>query len=271
MSGNELYYQLEERSSDINLKRFQSFIDEFYSAIGHNLDSLVVGDIGTDEPTEKFYYLRYLVSTYLKKYINVFYEVLEKCGYNLKSEIIDNMKILGKETNIKYAFDVIEYVKLNPYVDDVIVSGEQIIVKSEKLGDQIFMGVKNYLSNNRGALRIVSGKIDHMCHTISTQLLDEIEDAKIVTSLLPSYFEGTYFHSYIVDKDDNVIDAINQIVMTRSDYEKLFEPEVVCELDKESLYKEYISAVKGGNICENDGFYMPVAVALDKRLSLGGR
>lgn len=270
MDASSLYLKNEEHSADINLVRFQQFIDDFYQAIGFNLDRLVTSDIHSDDPSEKFYYIRYLVSTYLKKYREEFYRVLELSGYNLQSEMIDVMKLLGEQTNLKYARDVVEYVLENPLIDAVETDGPKIIVKSDKLGDQAFYSARAYLSDNIPARTILMGNLNHKCHQISVELLSELKNALIVTSLMPSYFEGTYYHSYVKD-NGMTIDAVNHIVMPHENYDKLFEPTIITELNKEELYKEYIDAISSGVVKQEDGFYMPVAVALSKQLRLGGK
>jgi hypothetical protein len=271
MGINELYYELEDKSADINLHKFQEFIDNFYNAIGNNLDKLVVSDIGSDCPIEKFYYIKYLVCTYLKKYREVFYQVLESTGYNMKSELIDMMKLMGKTNDAKYDGELLNYVLENPYVNCITFDGDVIIIRSDKLGDISFISPSTYFKNNSEALNIVNGKTDHLCHLVSSELLECVDNSKIITSLMPSYFEGTYLHSYIKDDKGFIIDGANQVVLLNDDYNRLFEPSIITECSKEELYKAYVEALKSGRVKESEGYYIPVAVALDKKLMLGGK
>ena len=110
MDANRLYYEQEDYCSDINMVRFQEIIDNFYQSVGLNFDKLVTADINSDEPIEKFFYIRYLVMTVFKKYREEFFKVVEESGYNLNSELIDVMKLLGQQTNLRYAQDIIQYV-----------------------------------------------------------------------------------------------------------------------------------------------------------------
>ena len=268
MDANRLYYEQEDYCSDINMVRFQEIIDNFYQSVGLNFDKLVTADINSDEPIEKFFYIRYLVMTVFKKYREEFFKVIEESGYNLNSELIDVMKLLGQQTNLRYAQDIIQYVLENPYVDEVMNEGPKITVKSERLGDRSFYSAKAYLSDNLPARTILMGNLDHRCHQISTELIEEVPNSKIVTSLLPSYFEGTYYHSYIKD-EGMTIDAVNHIVMPHNSYDDLFQPQVITELSKNELYIEYLQAINDGYVKYSDGFYVPVAVALSKQLKGG--
>ena len=75
MDANRLYYEQEDYCSDINMVRFQEIIDNFYQSVGLNFDKLVTADINSDEPIEKFFYIRYLVMTVFKKYREEFFKV----------------------------------------------------------------------------------------------------------------------------------------------------------------------------------------------------
>ena len=68
-----------------------------------------------------------------------------------------------------------------------------------------------------------------------------------------------------------IIDSTNQFVMERDSFEELFTPSKIIEVEKDVLYRKYDEAIDSGRINKEDGFYIPVAVALDKQLRLGGK
>ena len=270
MDANKLYYTQEDKTHEVNMIKFQEFLDLFYQTVGLNFDKLVAADINSDDPIEKFNYLKYLVSTCFKKYREVFYEVLSGTNYNMKCEMIDAMKLLGQQTNLKYASDVIEYLLEHPYIDAIETAGPKIIVKSDYLGDQAFYSAREYLSDNLEARSVLIGDLTHRCHQVSLELLNVLKDHYLTTSLVPYYFDGAFYHSYIKDKN-MTIDAVNHIVMPHEEYNKLFDQQEIISMNYEELYKEYISCINEGLIKEADGFYIPVAVTLAKQLRKGGR
>lgn len=272
MQVENIYYENELKHNERNNKQFALFLEDFYKFAGYNLDGLIPDDVDRNLAVDKFYYIKYLVLRYLPHLKEAFYQLLEERGYRMEFEIVDILRLLGDQESIDVAGDIVGYVLESPLVQEMEINGDVVGVTSDKLGTFRIIGSKNYFKDNLSARSLfMYGDVSNQCHQISTTLLHEIDDSEIVTALMPNYFSGTYYHSYIRSKDGIVIDGANQIVLPNDDYENLFKPRKIIQCKRAELYDEYMEAVKKQLVSENDGFYVPLAVALSKQLTFGAK
>ena len=270
MSANKLYYETEERFIEENYRVFRNFINEFYLNIGLNFDGILSHMADMNDPVSVFNGLKCLILFNFPQYKDEFYKMLEEKGYDMKFEIMDAIRALASLKNVSSVHPYIFEAKQSPYIDDVEVLSNGITIKSERFGDFSFNGTQNYFKDNSEVMRLfTSGDLTHKCHQFSLELASELPQDKIITSLLPIYFKGTYYHSYLIDPEDNIIDGVNHTVMKKDEFDELFRPEEIIRYSYEEMYQEYIKGLSDGTISESDKFHIPVAVSLSKKL--GGK
>ena len=265
MNNSKVYYEMELQYDSINVRCYEDFIRNFYAEIGFSLDDFIPAYVDITDISKKFAYIRYLVLVYLKKYKDIFYNLLYKSGYNMSLEVIDSLVALCDFDGANIDNEVLNLVLKSPYVQNLKINGDKIKLISDEFGSFDVMSVKSYFKNDRDAYNLFTfGDVSHRCHSLSMCLLDNVEGASIVTSLLPSYFVGTYYHTYLENNAGLIIDGANQIVLPKEQYERLFKVKKVVSSKKSELFAQYVDAVSDGRILTSDGYYIPLALALSK-------
>lgn len=267
MSANKLYYETEERFIEENCRIFKSFINEFYLSVGLNFDVILSHMADMEDPVSVFNGLKYLILFHFPQFKGEFYRILEEKGYDMKFEIMDAIRSLACLKNVSAIHPCIFEAKQSPYIDDIEITSKGITVKSERFGDFSFNRTQDYFKDNVEIMKLfLSGDLTHRCHQFSLELASELPEDKIITSLLPIYFTGTYYHSYLIDPEENIIDGVNHTIMKKKEFDELFRPEEIVRYSYEEMYKEYIKGLNDGSISESDKFHIPVAVSLSKKL-----
>lgn len=240
MGYREIYDEYQTQYEKSNRVKFRALLDVFKEETGLNIDDFApVFQIDTTDAAKEFYFLRWFLFNHCNKYIPYFYELLESFGYDMFSEIIHTMTIIGEETDTIVDPQVIEYSKINPYIDNVTVDqnkGGLVTIYSEDLGDFSFYPSRVYLRNNADALKAINDfETLRQCHQISWKIAPDIDKCELITSLLPSYFEGTHYHTVLRDDKGMAIDASNQAVYTEDTRDMLFKANDICTTKQEDL------------------------------------
>lgn len=272
MSIDSLYYENELQYKDINKQKYAEFITQLYHIIGTNLDSFIpTDDIDSNDYQQRFLYVKYLVLTYLSQYKNEFYKLLEQFGYHMQYDIIDLLRVIGKEEDLGVK-DILSYVRKSPHIQDIETNGEVITIKSDTFGVYRVIGVRNYLKDNIDAYSLFTyGDVSSLSHQLATTLLHEMDNTEIIISLIPAPFKGTYYHSYIKDSSGMIIDGANQLVIDEPSYNNLFKPDQIMKCTRCGLYEEYKKVAKNINESEREKYPIPVIVTLNKQLTLGAK
>lgn len=237
MGYNDIFYENEEKYMNLNQNQFKNFIELFRKETGIDASKLYEKEgIEKDDYISQFYYLKYIVYTYYPKFINVFFNLLDNCGYDLSSEIIEAMKLIGRNSTSILDEDIKQYILLSPYIDDITNNKGKFTIHSNDFGDYSFMSTKKYLENNKEAIKLIKGYYTALfCHQMSWEMMKYLDDASIITSLLPSYFTGTYYHTTIRNEDGIIIDIANESVFDDQTRDFLFKGKIICETKKEDL------------------------------------
>lgn len=233
----DIFYANEEQYYSVNQSRFKFFLDLFQKETGLNWRNLVANsDIENDDFTKIFYELRYIILLYFPKYISTFFKLLEEWGFDVSSEIIDAMKVLCRNT-INYIDEGIkEYLKLSPAIDYISNDKGKITIHSDEYGDYSFCSIRKYLALNEKALWLIKNyETQGFCHQMSWELMNYLEQANLITTLLPSYFEGQYYHTVIRNQDGLIIDIANEAVYSDDMRDFLFKGHDVIETEKKDL------------------------------------
>lgn len=270
MEASKLYYETEERFIEENYRLFVKFVNDFYTTVGLDFDMIISQIANMDDPVSVFNALKNIIIFNFPKYKEEFYKLLESYNYDMRFEIMDAITAMASLRNVSIVHPYVYEAKQSPYIDDIEFSADRITVKSERFGDFAFKNAQNYFQDNENVRRLFNcGDLSNKCHQFSLELASELPQDKIITSLLPIYFKGTYYHSYLIDPEDNIIDGVNYTVMKKEDFDKLFRPEEIVCYTYDEMYQEYIKGLSDGTIYESDKFHIPVAVSLSKKL--GGK
>ena len=102
-----------------------------------------------------------------------------------------------------------------------------------------FIKAEDNFANDKETLDFIKklGKnIQDGCHEISFYLIQKYEMFKAVTSICKKGIDNSYYHSFILDDENNVIDFTANVIMPKDQYYVLQE---VMELNCIN-YKEYL-------------------------------
>ena len=148
--------------------------------------------------------------------------------------------ILGvtrNKSNTDLLYDILKSAniieKMIVYEDDTY----EII--SKDFGKIQFMKAEDSFINDKETLdfiRNLEDKIQDGCHEISFYLIEKYEMFKAVTSICKKGIDNSYYHSFILDDENNVIDFTANLIMPKEQYYLLQE---VNELNCIN-YKEYL-------------------------------
>ena len=148
--------------------------------------------------------------------------------------------ILGvtrNKSNTDLLYDVLKSANI---IEKMIVydDGTYEII-SKDFGKIQFIKAEDSFINDKETLDFINklgDKIQDGCHEISFYLIEKYEIFKAVTSICKKGIDNSYYHSFILDDENNVIDFTANLIMPKEQYYLLQE---VNELNCIS-YKEYL-------------------------------
>lgn len=246
MGYSDIFYLKEEKFYLANQKLFKNFLDFFRRETGLDWQSLIAKtDIPVNDYRKLFYFLRQTIILNFPKYVPIFFKLLEDSGFDMSSEIIYAMKLIGKNTFDDLDEDLKQYILRSPIIDAVSSKKGKITIFSEEYGDYSFSSTKKYLYENKKALYLIQNYLtEGFCHQMSWEIMKYLNDASLITSLLPSYFEGEYYHTVIRDNNGLIIDSANEAVFDDDTRDFLFKGHDVVETKKIDLEYNLRQAIK---------------------------
>lgn len=179
----------------------------------------------------------------LKYYYNEFINGINYIGADLnrfkKSCIISLiLGITRNKKNTELIYDVFKSVGI---IEKVIKYGDDIYVLfSKDFGNIQFLTAKESFTEDKDTLDFINNlgeNIKDGCHQVSFYLIEHYNKFKAVTSICKKDINHNYFHSFVLDNDNNVIDLTSNLIMSKEQYYQLFEVE---ELNCIS-YEEYLN------------------------------
>ncbi len=231
------YYQIYENNEGkylaINDQKFKEFIVNFNKQT-KIIKSDILDDF-TSQYVELYYRIRSFVLTKYPEYITLFYQMLNQAGFNLEDEIFLTMRIIGRELETNISKDWQEYLLLSPYIDNIMSQNGKFIINSKEFGDYAFYPACNYLQDPEIRNLLLCYLGSNYCHQSSWELIKQLNNANLVTLLMPYYFVGNYYHSVVRDVNGFYIDLVNGCVYDEMMGEKLFSQNIVSEIRKEDL------------------------------------
>lgn len=249
MGYNDIYENHQGQYEKSNRVIFAKFLDTFKKETGLNMEHLLCAyQVDTTDPACEFYFLKWVLFNYSQKYLPYFYELLDSLGYDMFSEVIDTMKLIGKDSVDGIDNHVTAYAMISPYINGITVHKETpglVTIHSDDLGDYSFYPSRMFLKGNKDALYLINEYITAgCCHQISWHMMGHHEKCELITSLLPSYFEGTHYHTVVKLASGMIVDSANDAVYTDETRDYLFKGEDICKTDKEDLNLRLEEAMK---------------------------
>ncbi len=253
-------YEGKYRIQDKEIMR--KFLEEFKVASGVDWQSIAEDEhIPLTDYMRIFWELHTLLFTKREweKYISLFYLLLEKYHYNMGEDYISFIRLVGQNTTYYLPNNVKNFIMKAPYVDRVKDDLGYITVYSEKLGAITFYSIQKYFADNCLANFILrNNQVVGECHNISWALMDFMPGSTLVTSLMPSTFSGTAYHTVIRDKKNLIVDAANSCVYSEENYHALYQDQIICETKVEKMH----SALSETSLLEGRGMANALVLTL---------
>ena len=185
-------------------------------------------------------------------------ELLEGLQYVGIDELDFNKKMIFDLATLftKDAFNkdfVCTILKNTDIIEDVLSydNGSYVIITNE-FGNIKFIKADEVFANDKDTLRFIDNlgdKVADGCHEISFYLIKAYDSLKATTSVCKKGLNDHYYHSYILDNDNNVIDFTQNLIMPKDQYEMLQgAQELNC-----ITYQEYLEEEKESKQFDESG------------------
>ncbi len=262
---DEILKKDEVDSYELNEKIYGQVLEDFLNGIEEDY----IFDNLFETSGEKVRTLKY--ELYTTEYIDYFFEILKKYNYRMKQEIKDAMFILGHLYNPNKNIEEIKRLLNSPVLDDISFNGKNIFtILSREYGKLSFeLASYHFKDNLRMNFYIEHEQLPARCHHHVYYMSKTLPDLYAMTSLIPSYFKGNYYHSYTYNKERNcIIDLCYNSIIDKDEYYNIFEPKELsiiqnrkveeelritnektnqnrdrCQLLKITLYKQYLESI----------------------------
>ena len=215
-------------------------VEKLIKYINDNINDDLFKIANTNDSIEVFNKLK----VWLFKFYNK--QLLDGLNYigadyaRLKKSLIYSL-ILGvtrNKSNTDLLYDVLKSANI---IEKMLVydDGTYEII-SKDFGKMQFIKAEDSFINDKETLDFINklgDKIQDGCHEISFYLIEKYEMFKAVTSICKKGIDNSYYHSFILDDENNVIDFTANVIMPKEEYYLLQE---VNELNCIN-YKEYLA------------------------------
>lgn len=238
----EMFEETSVKGKLENETHFRELLNTFFRKYGRFTLS---SEIKNASYAHQFYSLKnFLQGNYPVYYYSLF-EEMDSHGYNMRFELIDAAKVIGRKENRILKSQLFDYLKRSPIISEITKDATSFHVQSNCFNEIIFESIFDYLRKYPQALYWIENYIiEQYCHNISWELAKSLDNANLITALIPSYFTKEYYHSY-VEHEGHIIDAANNTVYDRDVYEYLFQPKELSNTPGdiiEEKYREVISS-----------------------------
>ncbi len=262
MTYRQIFDEYEGKYRIRNQEITKKFLEEFKVTSGVDWQNIAENEhIPLTDYTGIFWELHTLLfnERELQKHIPLFYLLLEKYHYNMGEDYISFIRLVGQNTMYYLPDNVKKFIMKAPYVDRVKDDLGYITIYSEKLGKITFYSIQKYFAENYLANFILrNNQVERECHNISWALMDLMPGSTLVTSLMPSTFSGTAYHTVIRDRKDLIVDAANSCVYSEENYHALYQDQIICETKVEKTH----SALSETSLLEGRGMANALVLAL---------
>ncbi len=264
MDYEKIFYQYEEQYIDRNNQRIKEFVYLFLKESGiREKEVKAIYDCRENDFMDFYDSLKKVVYRFYPKLIPFFEDLLKQSGFNTIYAIQEAMFYLGSTTNKNLNKEWKNLLMLSPSIKNIEYYHGKIIVSSENFGKHSFYSIQDYFREDFLAKQFIrkmryedNCKDGGICHIASWDFMDLLDNASLVTELLPCCYDGTYYHSIIRNEEGMFIDLANEVVYDEKTRKEFYQGQIVCETRKEDLVShldEAIVASMNPNIEEEFG------------------
>lgn len=218
-----------DKRASIILEEFQDTIGVYYDFVSSDSEPVAL-EYETIKHISELNSLRYKYGVD-SLYYKILHELIKLFHYNFIMDIREAVTKIGNFKEGTSDADLIKEILLSPVIDDISSKRDSFKIFSEEYGVFEFMRFSEVFKDNESLMKYMNeNKTAGRCHMNVEALSQIFPNFYTITSLLDSYYEGYYYHSYTYDKCENsVIDANSKIVCSKDDYDRLMCPqEIMC-------------------------------------------
>lgn len=153
-----------------------------------------------------------------------FYEVLKKSDFNIvnfeQNKLIFSLILSITQKKPKLAF--FERILRREKIITGIKEKDGVIRLYTKYGKIDFQRVTDVFKDNEEIMYLYNNKSEFLTsHGLAEKFLELSPEYKAVSSVCKKNTCEKFFHTFIIDKDDNVIDLSKNLIMKKMDYYRL--------------------------------------------------
>lgn len=214
-------------------------VEKLIEYVNVNIDDDLYKVANTNDTTEVFGKLKVWLFKFYKeqllnglKYVGADYERFKR---GLIYSLI--LGITRNKFNTDLLYDILKFANIIEKM--VVYDNETYEIITKDFGNIQFIKTDGNFINDKETLDFINklgNNIQDSCHEVSFYLIQKYEIFKAVTSICKKGLDNSYYHSFVLDDVDNVIDFTANVIMPKEQYYLLQE---VNELNCIN-YKEYM-------------------------------
>lgn len=269
MDYESIFYEYEGQFTIKNNLLLKNVIDNFVRKTGIDIEEIkVMYSIDEDDYMTLYCCLKNYLYYLYPEHLPILYYFLKKYNFKMYFDYLDAIVMLGEEVNGHLDEKIKDFVIHSPNIDEIHYEKRLISMKINNGKEYSFYSAKDYFKNNSAIMNILKDKdfLVGNCHNVSWEVIKYLDNASLVTELLPYYFEGTFYHSVVKDEFGMFIDLANNAVYNEEVRKKLYHGRIICETKKGYLEEKLDEAINASSI-ENitEEFNKPLLLALHKQ------
>lgn len=269
MDYESIFFEYEEQFSIKNNLRLKMVIEKFIKKVGIDIEEVkIMYRVSENDFITLYICLKDYLYYHYPNYLPCLYYFLKKSNFKLYYDYLDSILLLGENINGSLEEDIKKFILHSPYIDDVHYNNGLISLKINNGKEYSFYSAKDYFKNNPSIMHIVKDKefLVGNCHNASWKVIEYLENASLITELVPYYFEGTFYHSVVRDENGLIIDLANSAVYSEEIRKKLYHGKIICETKKRYLERDLQEAIMASNHPNIESeFNEPLLLALHKQ------
>lgn len=172
----------------------------------------------------------------------ILYDLLCKHNYNFLLDIRETIGDLGNLSDPNNNKEVIDAALNSSVIDDISFNSKDTFkIFSEQYGNFEFLLAREYYKDNQKLISYMNeNKLLGHCHRNTEEMSFLFPDFYSITSLLVSFFEGFYYHSYSYNREeDTVVDLCSNAIFTNECFNRLMEPTEIMRVKNSKISKYY--------------------------------
>lgn len=240
MKKRDIYEMMFEKTEAESVRENEKIAAIILEEIQNYMQTHFTFKESIDTNCKKLFELKYQI-IYHSIYQKVLFNLLSKHNYDKRKEIKDAMIFLSTLKDLNKNKTMINKFLASPAIQDISFNGkDKFEITSDEYGTFPFIVASSKLKKHKKiSSYLENGVAIKQCHTNTLFLSTVLPEAYAITSHCPLEFGGVYYHSYTYNKsNDQVIDLARNTIMTKTDYDRLLQPEEISVIPNNEVFKE---------------------------------